>query len=163
MADWKFKRGLTLVEILVVLGVIATLAAMVITVTRRVESQGSENIVANAFSLLKAALREYYEYTDGFPAQPDRTPPGNVTALAHIQFMYSALDNVTASSEILKGIDTVLVQRHDKQSVRSRLYDPWGTPLNYIYDPKIDTFPELVSAGPDRTFGTADDISSKGM
>jgi len=163
MADWKFKRGLTLVEILVVVGVIATLAAMIITVTLRVENQGSESIVANAFSLLKAALREYYEDTDGFPVQPDASlAPPNAIVLLRIQRMYAALDAVPASSEILKGIDTVLVQRHDKQSVRSKLYDPWGTPLNYIYVPG-DTFPELVSAGPDRTFGTADDISSKGM
>ena len=161
MADWKCKRGLTLIEILVVLGVIATLAAMVIVVTRRVESQSSENIVANAFALLNGALREYYEYTDKFPVQPDRTP-GNGTALAHIQSMYSALDAVPACKDILKGIDAVLVQRHDKQPAMSRLYDPWGTPLNYIYTPGINTFPELVSAGPDRKFGTADDISSKG-
>lgn len=160
MADWKYKRGLTLVEILVVLAVIAALAAMIIKVTLRVENQSSENIVANAFSLLKSALREYYEYTDKFPLQPDQSPPSGM-ALAHIQSMYRELDAVPASREILKGIDTVLVQRHDKQPATTRLYDPWGTPLNYIYVPG-DTFPELVSAGPDKTFGTADDISSKG-
>lgn len=160
MADGKYKRGLTLIEMLVVLGIIATLAAMVIVAIRRVENQSSENVVANAFSLLKGALREYYEYTDGFPAQPDRTL-SNATALMHIQLMYSALDTVPASREILKGIDNVLVQRQDMQPAMARLYDPWGTPLNYIYAPG-DTFPELVSAGPDKIFGTADDISSKG-
>jgi prepilin-type N-terminal cleavage/methylation domain-containing protein len=160
MADGKYKRGLTLIEMLVVLGVIATLAAMIVVATRRVENQSSESIVANAFSLLKAALREYYESTDAFPIQPDRTP-SNATALVHIRLMYSALDTVPASREILKGIDAVLVQRQDKQPAMARLYDPWGTPLNYIYAPS-DTFPELVSAGPDKTFGTADDISSKG-
>jgi prepilin-type N-terminal cleavage/methylation domain-containing protein len=161
MADCKCKRGFTLVEMLVVLGVIATLAAMVIVVIRRVENQSNESVVANAFALLKGALREYYEYTDGFPAQPDRTP-SNATALAHIQFMYSALDAVPASRQILKGIDNILVQRHDSQSALARFYDPWGTPLNYVYASGIDTFPELTSAGPDRKFGTADDISSKG-
>jgi len=162
MADGKYKRGLTLMEMLVVLGVIATLAAMVIVATRRVETQSNESVVANAFSLLKGALREYYEYTDTFPAQPDRSPtPSSGTALAHIQWMYRDLDSVPACSKILKAIDTVLAQRQDKQPTTSGLYDPWGTPLNYIYAPG-DTFPELVSAGPDKKFGTADDMSSKG-
>ncbi len=155
MADWKYKRGMTLVEILVVLAVIAALAAMIIKVTLRVENQSSENIVANAFSLLKAALREYYEYTDTFPV------PLRPTGSGRIQDVYDALDAVPTSRQILKGIDTVLVQRHDKQPAPARLYDPWGTPFDYIYTPG-DTFPELVSAGPDKTFGTADDISSKG-
>ena len=47
----------------------------------------------------------------------------------------------------------------------SELRDPWGTLLDYVYEyagGKGDTFPELISAGPDRQFGTADDISSKG-
>jgi len=163
MADWKCKRGLTLIEILVVLGVIATLAAMVFVVTRRVESQSNESIVANAFALLNAALREHYEYEDAFPIQPDANPaPSNMVALGHIRLMYAAFNNVPVCGEILKGIDNVLVQRQDKQPATARLYDPWGTPLNYIYAPGINTFPELVSAGPDRKFGTADDISSKG-
>ena len=157
MADGKYERGLTLMEMLVVLGVIATLAAMIIVATRRVETQSNESVVANAFSLLKAALREYYEYTDAFPV-----PPSGATPLERIQFVYDALDTVPGSRQVLKGIDAVHVQRQDKQPAPARLYDPWGTPFNYIYTPGSDTFPVLVSAGPDRKFGTADDISSKG-
>lgn len=163
MADGKTKHGFTLIEMLVVVGIIATLAAMVIVMIRRVESHSNENIVANAFTLLNSALREYYEYTDGFPAQPDRPPNlDNVTAMKHITLMYNALDTVPACAKVLKGIDSILVRRFDNQPAMARFYDPWGTPLNYMYAPGIDTFPELISAGPDRRFGTADDIRSKG-
>jgi len=159
MTDWKCKHGLTLIEMLVVLGIIAMLAAMVIVVTRRVENQSGEQVVANAFAVLKSALREYYEFADQFPRQPDT---GGAMALVHITDMYRALDAVPACKEILKGIDTILVQRHDKQPAESRFYDPWGTPLDYVYVAGVDTFPKLTSAGPDKQFGTTDDITSKG-
>ncbi len=163
MAHWKYKRGLTIIEMLIVLAVIATLATMVIVVTRRVENHANENIVTSAFALLKAALREFYEDNRVFPVQPDASPaPSSAIALTHIQLMYTALDNAPSCSEILKGIDAILVHRQDTQPVTTRLYDPWGTPFNYIYTPGSDTFPVLVSAGPDKKFGTADDISSKG-
>jgi len=34
--------------------------------------------------------------------------------------------------------------------------------MDYVYLPG-DTFPEVISAGPDRQFGTGDDLSNKGM
>ena len=166
MAGSKHMHGLTLIEILIVVGIIATLAAMVVAVTLRMENQSDERLLANAFALLKAALREYYDFTGGFPPQPDRTyDPDPVQAAAavsaHAQFMYKALDSVPASREILKGVNSTLVDRPDSGPSASRIQDPWGTVLNYIYAPQ-DQFPELVSAGPDKRFGTADDISSKG-
>ena len=161
MTDWKRKRGLTLVEMLVVVGIIAVLAAMVIVATRRVDNQSGEQAVANAFAVLRSALREYYEFADEFPRQPDRTI-SSATALVHIQVMYAALDAVPACRDLLKGIDSILVQRNDKQPAMSRFYDPWGTPLNYVYVAGVDSFPELMSAGPDKQFGTTDDITSKG-
>ena len=49
-----------------------------------------------------------------------------------------------------------------------RVIDPWGTTLKYDYydevtlDPRSKrTFPVITSAGPDRKFGTTDDISSR--
>ncbi len=53
-----------------------------------------------------------------------------------------------------------------------RIVDPWGTTLRYDYydetepDPILreesrKTFPVIISAGPDRRFGTADDITNR--
>jgi prepilin-type N-terminal cleavage/methylation domain-containing protein len=41
-----------------------------------------------------------------------------------------------------------------------RLVDPWGTPLRYEYTPGEMSFPRVTSAGPDRLFGTTDDLRS---
>lgn len=42
-----------------------------------------------------------------------------------------------------------------------RFIDPWGTSLWYLYDPAADSFPRVISAGPDRVFGNTDDIENK--
>ena len=42
-----------------------------------------------------------------------------------------------------------------------RFIDPWGMSLRYAYAPKADTFPKVLSAGPDKVFGTPDDIENK--
>jgi hypothetical protein len=41
-----------------------------------------------------------------------------------------------------------------------RYIDPWGMSIRYEYLPGT-AFPTLTSAGPDRVFGTPDDITSK--
>lgn len=49
-----------------------------------------------------------------------------------------------------------------------RIIDPWGITLKYDYYNEVSldplsrrNFPEITSAGPDKKFGTADDISSR--
>lgn len=42
-----------------------------------------------------------------------------------------------------------------------RFVDPWGMSLRYAYAPKADSFPQVLSAGPDKIFGTSDDIENK--
>lgn len=55
-----------------------------------------------------------------------------------------------------------------KVSPLSRVIDPWGTTLKYDYYDEVTlnprskrTFPVIISAGPDKQFGTGDDISSR--
>ncbi|MBM4023868.1 MAG: hypothetical protein FJ280_00455 [Planctomycetes bacterium] len=158
MTDPKHNGGVTLVEILVVLGVIMALAALVVTVTLRVESQAKENVVRNAFAVVGGALREYYEFKGQFPPQPERNA---ANALAHMTLMVQELRSVPAARQILEKLDPALVQSDGGLADARSLRDPWGTVMDYIYVAG-NTFPELISAGPDRQFGTGDDINSKG-
>jgi prepilin-type N-terminal cleavage/methylation domain-containing protein len=48
----------------------------------------------------------------------------------------------------------------NKQLVLMRFVDPWGTAIRYEFTPGQMTVPRLTSAGPDRTFDTADDLRS---
>jgi prepilin-type N-terminal cleavage/methylation domain-containing protein len=163
MAASRHNRAVTLIEMLVVLGVLLVLGGFVVTVTHRTDSQSKENAVAGAFVVLKSALREYYEARDNFPVQSD---PNSTRAAAHIRFVMKELLDEPASRTVLERLSPGLVKT--ATGGVPDLRDPWGTQFDYVYIynstyPNAgDNFPELISAGPDRKFGTPDDISSKG-
>jgi prepilin-type N-terminal cleavage/methylation domain-containing protein len=158
MTDLRHDSGVTLVEMLAVLSIIMVLAGIAVTVTLHVENQSKENALSNAFTLIGGALREYHEFTGKFPPQPERRA---ANALAHVELMYQELHSVPVSRQVLAKLDPALLKSEAGIAGVPELRDSWGSVLDYVYAPD-DNFPELISAGPDRLFGTGDDISSKG-
>ena len=158
MKRYKYKYGITLVEILVVVAIIAMLATMVIGIAARINDQSKERGLESTFTLLDSALQEYCESTDKFPKQPEK----NFTnALIHSEFLYGELNLIPESRKILGRIAESLVKNeYGTIDTPPEIYDPWGMVIDYIYVAG-DNFPELVSAGPDKIFGTADDINNK--
>ena len=105
------------------------------------------------------------------------------------EVLYFFLNRVPTSRQTLDRIDESLITNEGsgKQPMQInivfpgappkrfpllRIIDPWGTTLHYDYynewepDPILRnkskrTFPEIISAGPDRIFGTGDDITSR--
>ena len=99
--------------------------------------------------------------------------------------LYFFLSQVPASRQVLDKIDDSLVtsegsdkremeiQIGDKRGPLRRIIDPWGETLRYSYydngyeisrEPPRDerrNFPIVTSAGPDRIFGTKDDITNR--
>lgn len=187
MAALRHNRAVTLIEMLVVLGIIVVLAGIVVLVTHRVDSQSRENAVVNAFGLLKSALQEYQESTGKFPEaapvydpavdNPDLASPDAVLerqrrlrAADRITALYELLAAEPASRALVNDIPRTPARGDEEKRNESRpevpkIRDPWRSPLDYVYVPG-DTFPELVSAGPDglflRRFHHQDNISSKG-
>jgi prepilin-type N-terminal cleavage/methylation domain-containing protein len=163
MAASRHNRAVTLIEMLVVLGIIVVLGGVIATVTFRTDNQSKENAVAAAFTVLKSALREYYEARNTYPVQPD---PNSTQAAAHVRFLMRELLDEPASRQVLEKLSPALVKT--ATAGVPDLRDPWGTTFDYIYiydatyPNRGDSFPELISAGPDKKFGTPDDISSKG-
>ena len=136
MKTRRYKHGLSLVEMLIVVGIIALLATMVIGIAGHIDTQAKEKGVKSTFALLEGALEEYKEFQGDFPGQSGD--------------LYRKLYSIPGSRKILDKIG----------DSAAGIYDPWGTPLDYRYAPG-DNFPELVSAGPDKTFGNADDITNR--
>jgi type II secretory pathway pseudopilin PulG len=166
MASLRHNSGVTLVEMLVVLGISMVLSGIVITLTARVDNQSKENSLRSAFALVGSALREYYEAKDQFPVQPE-TDSASTNALTHIEFMVGELRSVPASRQVLDKLDPALVRSEGGTADLRSLCDPWGTVMDYVYVAG-NNFPELISAGPDRQFGlnrsdplARDNISSK--
>jgi len=160
MKTRKYKHGLSLVEMLIVVGVIALLTTMVISVASRVDNQSKEHLLKGTFALLEGALEEYKEFQGAFPQQPVK----DFTDVSlHSENLYKELYSVPGSRKILDKISGSLI-KHDYDSgivpAVPEIYDPWGTALDYRYEAG-ENFPELVSAGPDKVFGNADDITNK--
>jgi len=150
----RTRAGVTLVEMLIVLAIITLLASLVIGMATHIDNQSKGKSLENTFAVLESALEEYREYTGGFPYAANPDPSLNSESL------YGALNFIPTSRKILEQISDSLIA--DKSGTPGiELYDPWGKVLDYRYDVNTDTFPELVSAGPDRSFGSPDDISSK--
>jgi prepilin-type N-terminal cleavage/methylation domain-containing protein len=156
----RYEHGLSLVEMLIVIGVIALLATMVISVASRIDNQSKEKGLESVFLLLESALDEYKEFQGGFPLQPVK----NFTNVAaHSELLYRELYSVPDSRKVLDKIRDSLIKNDVDTGIVPpvpEIYDPWGTILDYRYVAG-ENFPELVSAGPDKIFGTADDITNK--
>jgi len=156
--ELRTKFGLTLVEILIVVAVIALLAAMVIGISSRIDNQAKEKGMKNIFTVLDGALQEYYEYKGFFPEQ---TEEDFANADAHSEYLYDKLNSIPDSRKVLEQISNRLIQNSpDSPSAVPEIYDLWGTVLDYIYQ-SGENFPRLTSAGPDKEFGTPDDISNR--
>ncbi len=158
------KPGVTLIEVIIAVAVIAMLAAMLIGVATVIDTQSKEKATEATFTLLEAALDEYKDFTGQFPTQPEWN---DVNVPLHSEYLYDKLNSIPASRNIMQKISDKLIQ--DKfQTVpppatpRYEIYDLWGTVLDYIYYEPNNTYPILRSAGPDRRFDTlADNITNK--
>ena len=158
MKTHKYKHGFTLVEMLIVVAVIALLATMVINVATRIDDQSRKRCLECTCALLECALQEYCAYTSGFPEQPEKD---FTNAVVHSEYLCQELRRIPDSRKVLDKISNSLMEnKYGAASTPPEIYDPWGTALDYRYV-SGDNFPELVSAGPDRIFGTADDISNR--
>jgi prepilin-type N-terminal cleavage/methylation domain-containing protein len=153
----KNNHGVTLVEMLIVITIIALLATVALIAISLIDDKSKENTVKETFALLDSALREYYEFIGSFPAQPQL---GFIDPNLHIENMYTALDSVPDSRYILQQINAALVQNRNLANPKPEIYDPWGTPLDYICCVPDDNFPRLRSAGKDKVFGSEDDITN---
>lgn len=154
----RTEAGVTLVEMLIVLAIITLLASLVIGMATHIDNQSKGKSLQNTFAVLESALEEYREYTGRFPYAANPDPDLNSESL------YGALNFIPTSRKILEQISNSLIKHKvDTGAIPPipELYDPWGKVLDYRYDVNTDTFPELVSAGPDRSFGSPDDISSR--
>jgi prepilin-type N-terminal cleavage/methylation domain-containing protein len=156
----RYKQGLSLIEMLIVVGLIALLATMVISVASRIDNQSKEKGVESTFALLEGALEEYKEFQGDFPGQPVKD---FTNAAAHSEYLYGELYSIPGSRKILEKVgDSLIKHEVDTGTIPPvpEIYDPWGTTLDYRYVAG-DNFPELISAGPDKIFDTADDITNK--
>ena len=154
----KNNHGLSLIEIVVTVAIIAVLATITIGIVSHMDSQNNQRSVESTFALLDGALDGYYEYWKGFP-DPNLAP-----YLTHSAALYGQLRQTPGVNEYLDKINNKLIKNNPDvpatDNPQPQIYDPWGTLLDYSYVPG-NTFPKISSAGPDKSFKTSDDIQNK--
>lgn len=150
--------GFSLIEILVVVGIITVLAGIVLTygttVTARTEAALTRSSLAKAQSTLTELV-----------AQRRSAPPtvgsGNITGFVDEARRYDVTQNM------LRTIDGY----EETTTTSGTIKDAWGTPIRYYashqpgntgYNANIRLYskPFFVSAGLDTLFGNSDDIYS---
>ena len=82
--------------------------------------------------------------------------PSNELVPSHSAALYGQLNSTPGLQKILEELGDSSIRNYPDVVDMPQFYDPWGTVLDYRYVPG-DNFPELVSAGPDKVLGNADD------
>jgi len=62
MEGYKHKAGITLIEMLIVVAIIALLATMVIAIATRIGSKANEQLTESTIAILNAALGQFQDY-----------------------------------------------------------------------------------------------------
>ncbi|MEZ5303784.1 MAG: type II secretion system major pseudopilin GspG [Verrucomicrobiales bacterium] len=133
----RAAAGFTLIEMVLVLGIIALLAGAGIYMLTGVLDVGKERRVDADLKTLAVALQSY-ETSNGF--------------------MPSEAQGLAALTE--RPTTTPVPQRW-RQFLEEELKDPWAQPYEYRYPAKKSKKPyDLFSKGPDMQEGTADDIGN---
>jgi len=170
----SYLTGFTLIEVLIVIALLVVLVSMVLVATSTTRVGTQEQLTRATIGLLDTALQEYYDYTNEFPEPNLVSGEFDFPYILHNASLYAQLNLVPDSKKILGRLadsQTLLVNEdisftdrwgasHEQQGCLLVL-DAWGIPLDYRYVAGTNTFPVITSAGPDKNFGSADDITNK--
>ena len=158
MKRLKRQYGLTLIELLIAVALVVILVSMTLMVTNKSYSDADAKAAEGTIALLDSALQEYHDYYNYFPVYAAITDPALTSdEERRCAYLYRELNSVPDSRKIIERISDSYIRRRGNFFI---YIDSWGTVLDYIYSSDMN-FPLIVSAGPDRNFGTADDITNK--
>ncbi|MHC5059552.1 MAG: type II secretion system protein [Planctomycetota bacterium] len=157
MNSCRKNRGFSTLEVLAAVSIVIVLAAIVLGVGKRLQTQAEEKLAKSTIGILVTAIGQYYEFWNEFPDSDPCALPAERSEKLYMQ-LYSTPD----SKSICEQIQATQIGDTNKDVDKLlEFLDPWDRPLDYKYSPG-DSFPEVISAGPDPCT-VADDISSKGM
>jgi general secretion pathway protein G len=138
----KFQRrrraGFSLLEMVIVLGIIAVILGGAIAVMGGLLESAKRDRVSSDFRTIEAALLKYQISNGRYPTTS--------------QGLEALVDKPSSSPE----------PKRWTRIMKEVPLDPWQTPYGYKFPGSEDpsTF-EIISMGPDMTEGTEDDISSQ--
>lgn len=147
------QLGVTIIEMLVAITIIAILAVGMFTIGSYVETQSKEKLAQSTIETLVTALEQYYDFYNKFP--DEFSDPNESDEL------YKSLILCPEAKKTLDQINSKLRTDKDGDGYLE-IRDPWEKEFRYTYN-KIDedNFPVITSTGPDKKLDSDDDITSK--
>ena len=141
------KKGVTLIEILVVIIIISFLAAVSLPVYHKARVKGVIVKTKAIISSLEAALSMYETDFGDYPA--------GTTSKILVELLQGPVENERWNGPYM---------RFKKEDIdeNGNVIDGWKTPLIYKYpqSEKKNVPYLIISAGPDKKFGTEDDFGN---
>ena len=156
MKEPMYKTAVTLIEMLIVIAVMSFMVSLVLGIAGSIQNQNNVRLTRDTIALLDTALQQYRDYRGAFPES------AGADVGQRAQFLYEQLHALPESRKILEKIDDSLMKNvYGTDSSWPEIYDAWKqNPIDYEYVSGW-AFPKLVSAGPDKEFGTGDDITNR--
>ncbi|MCP4707942.1 MAG: type II secretion system protein [Planctomycetes bacterium] len=163
MNSCEKNKGFSTLEVLAAVSIVIVLAAIVLSVGRRLQTQAEEKLAKSTIGILVTAIGQYHEFWNEFPVQVQAADPCATPALRS-EGLYKQLYSTPNSKSMCEQIQvTRIADTDDPANGAPEFLDPWDEPLDYKYSPG-DSFPVVISAGPDMDPCTViDNISSKDM
>ncbi|MBN2063236.1 MAG: type II secretion system protein [Sedimentisphaerales bacterium] len=173
------RKGFTLVEVLAVIAIITILGFGAITIAQSVIAKANVNKTETIMSTLNAVLEEYFRVNKSYPASGIHNLYETLNSDAEVRKLLEGLpqdcvvplvydwDGAGPANPVQRIVICDGWYASDDKSVGVNLADnDTVVDGNGVNEPMIyinrgqGNFPQIRSAGKDRTFGTADDIVS---
>lgn len=169
------QSGMTLIELMVSVLIVAILAAGLLAVGSYIDRQFKIKATEGTIQLLVTAIEQYHDFYREFPyvnstvTVQGEYPDGCDNDANDIERLYYKLTLAPDAKKILEQLNRKYIKDADRDK-NPEIVDAWGENFRYKYEKNINTnFPEIISAGPDKDFGDKDakkaddNISSKGL
>lgn len=166
--DVGTRRAFSLIEMMVVIGIIVLLAALTIGVVS-VLSRGSETrATENSLELLTMAYEEWKSAAErdlsyGVNGQPQAgvvydvpqdTVPGNANDHEPTDLLLAAISKSAAAKDILANISTDQLKQHSPTDTEITLLDAWGTEVITVFPGRIWVVGDTYAKDADGTIRT---------
>ena len=147
------RAGLTLIELLAVMFILAILVALVVGVGRYVIDDANKRKTQQTLTVLKEAAQSYHD-----AASPKTYPDGNGNDASAAE-IFSALTIQEDSPRVQAAMERI--RRLPEDAIGDGVFlDAWGRKIRYDKDGGFGGRPVFISAGSDDKFDTDDDIRS---
>jgi prepilin-type N-terminal cleavage/methylation domain-containing protein len=183
------RRGLTLVELLAVMAILAILVGLIVGVGRYIHERTGREKTANVMAVIKAAVDSYYDVYNDYPPDTEGAKwayhPNDAysdDAGIHLLYMYltgqhyddstytvtSTFKDLSNDGAVKVAMDKISKLPTDTMSPTDHSFrDGFGRPMRYRISGGIGGKPLLTSAGADGIFNctanpSTDDIRSDG-